>query len=325
MQQLALVGGAKKLVEVCAGIKPGENLLIVTDIGRPFSVAEALAVAGENVGAQVTTAIMKPVPTGQEPPAPVRGAMLAADVILAPVTGSLFHTEAARDAVKAGARLLSLTEISEELLSTGAILADFDAEGPRIEKVRQMLTNADTVHVTAPGGTDVTMSLAGREGMKVTSLAREPGIRTAAPDLEAFIAPVEGTAEGIVVVDLSASNIGLVQTPIRMEIQAGRVVKIEGGNQAREVAKSLAATNHEGSYVVAELGIGMNPQGLVRGHIVEDEGVYGTAHIALGNNTNFVGGKNWAPIHFDYVFAQPTIELDGKVIMTEGVLVEERL
>ncbi|MFN8455965.1 MAG: aminopeptidase [Anaerolineae bacterium] len=322
MQQIAFVQGAKKLVEICAGVKAGENLLIVTDIGRPLSVAQALALAGENVGANVILTVMKPVPTGQEPPAPVKGAMLSADVILAPTSGSMFHTNAAREAVAAGARLISLTEMSEALLVSGAILADFEAQAPVIEAVRQLLTNADKVHITAPGGTDVTMSLAGREAMKITSLAREPGIRTAGLDLEAFIAPVEGTAEGVVVIDASASNMGLVRTPLRMELKEGRVVKISGGAQARGVEKSLAKTNHAGSYAIAELGIGLNPSGLVRGQIVEDEGVYGTAHIALGNNTNFVGGQNWAPIHFDYVFWEPTIELDGKVIMAAGGLVD---
>ena len=270
----------------------------------------------------MTVTIMKPVPTGQEPPAPVKGAMLSADVILAPTSGSLFHTNAAREAVATGARLISLTEMSEALLVSGAILADFEAQASIIEAVRQLLTQADTFHITAPGGTDVMMSLARREAMKITSIAREPGIRTAGLDLEAFIAPVEGTAEGVVVIDASASNIGLVQTPIRMQIKGGRVVEMSGGAQAREVEMSLAKTNHTDSYAIGELGIGLNPMGLVRGQIVEDEGVYGTAHIALGNNTNFIGGQNWAPIHFDYVFWEPTIELDGKIIMEVGRLVE---
>jgi 2,5-dihydroxypyridine 5,6-dioxygenase len=126
----------------------------------------------------------------------------------------------------------------------------------------------------------------------------------------------------VVVVDASASNLGLVRSPICMDISDGRVVSITGGSQAREVERSLAATTHEGSYVIAELGIGLNPAALLRGQIVEDEGVYGTAHIALGNNKNFVGGTNWAPIHFDYVFLEPTIILDGETIMTAGHLVD---
>ena len=159
----------------------------------------------------------------------------------------MFHTEAARDATKAGARVISLTEITEQLLIDGAILADFEAEAPRIEAVRQLLTNANTAYVTSPGGTDLTLSLAGREGMKITALAREPGVRSAAPDLEAFIAPVEGTAEGTLVVDGSASNMGLIQTPIVMEVKKGRVVKISGGAQASDVERRLASTQNENS------------------------------------------------------------------------------
>lgn len=322
MRQLALVRGARTLVETCAAVKRDERLLVVTDVGRPFSVAEAIALAGEHVGAVVTTVIMQPVVTGQEPPDTVRGAMMEADVILAPVSGSLFHTAAARSAVEAGARLISITEAVEALLIDGGCLADFNAAESTAEKVRELLSNASQVRVTAASGTDLSMSLDGREGMKVTGLARNPGVRTSWPNIEAFIAPVEGTADGVVVVDASASNLGLVRSPISMEISGGRVVSITGGSQAREVERSLTATTHEGSYAIAELGIGLNPAALLRGQIVEDEGVYGTAHVALGNNTNFVGGTNWAPIHFDYVFLEPTIMLDGKIVMTAGRLVD---
>jgi 2,5-dihydroxypyridine 5,6-dioxygenase len=322
MRQVALARGAKKIVETCMDVKENEELLIVTDFGRPFSVAQSLATAGENIGAKVTIIIMKPTLTGCEPPPPVSAAMSVDDVIIAPVTGSLYLTEAAKVAIEAGARLVTLTEVSEDILIDGAILADFDREGPRVEQVRRMLSKAKSARVTAPGGTDLTMSFADREGMKVTSLARESGTRTAAPNLEAYIAPVEDKTEGTLVADLSGSNIGLIQKPIRMQIEAGRIISIEGGAQARQIVKCLEATQHSGSYVVAELGIGLNPNAIIRGHVIEDEGTYGTAHIALGNNTQFAGGMNWAPIHFDFVFAEPTIELDGKIVMENGVLIE---
>jgi len=50
------------------------------------------------------------------------------------------------------------------------------------------------------------------------------------------------------------------------------------------------------------------------------EGVYGTGHVAVGNNTNVVGGQNWASIRFDYVFFAPTITLDGTTLMDAGRL-----
>ncbi len=319
-ETLSLIEGARIIVGTCAGVKQGEHVLVVTDTSTAPAIARALASAAEEAGATAAVATVQPQRTGSEPVPPVSAAMSAANVIIAATAASLFHTDAARQAVAHGARLLSMTEVSEEVLTSGAITADFEAQGPIIEFVRALLTSAKTAHVTAPGGTDLRMSLEGREAMKITALAREAGTRTATPDLEAFIAPVEGTAEGVLVVDGSASNIGLVSEPIRMDIAAGRVMHISGGEKAERIEASLKQANHEGAYVIAELGIGLNPAGLVRGHIIEDEGAYGTAHVALGNNTNFVGGKNWAPIHFDHVFHKPTITLDGVVVMRDGKL-----
>lgn len=321
-KQLSLLEGARVIVGTCAGVKHGEDVLVVTDTNTSFEIARALSAAAEEAGAQAAIVVVRPQRTGSEPVRPLATAMSAANVIVAATSASLFHTDAARQAVAAGARLLSMTEVSEEVMTSGAITADFEAQGPAIETVRSLLTTARQAHVTAPGGTDFRMSLEGREAMKITALARTPGTRTATPDLEAFIAPVEGSAEGVVVVDGSASNVGLLTEPVRIEVSGGRATSITGGEQAKRIAASLNEAKHEGAYVIAELGIGMNPMGLVRGHIIEDEGTYGTAHVALGNNTNFVGGKNWAPIHFDHVFHRPTIELDGVVIMRDGKLTE---
>ena len=55
-------------------------------------------------------------------------------LIIAATSASLFHTDAARQAVAAGARLLSMTEVSEEVMTSGAITADFEAQGPRTNR-----------------------------------------------------------------------------------------------------------------------------------------------------------------------------------------------
>jgi 2,5-dihydroxypyridine 5,6-dioxygenase len=320
--RLSLIDGARIIVNVCAGVQTGEDVLIVTDTVTPMSIARSLASAAAEKGASATVAVVEPQRTGSEPVRPVSAAMLAANVIIAATSASLYHTDAARNAVASGARLLSMTEISEEVMTSGAITVDFEAQGPIIESMRALLSSASAVRVTTPGGTRLDMSLEGREAMKITALARTPGTRSATPDLEAFIAPVEGTADGILVVDGSASNLGLIHTPVRMEITGGRVTSISGGDQADQISANLREANHDGAYVVAELGIGLNPNGLVRGHIIEDEGAYGTAHVALGNNTNFTGGRNWAPVHFDHVFHRPTITLDGVQVMVDGKLTE---
>ena len=48
--------------------------------------------------------------------------------------------------------------------------------------------------------------------------------------------------------------------------------------------------------------------------IIEDEGALGTCHIALGDNHRF-GGTSHAPVHIDMVQKDPTIELDGEIVL----------
>ena len=72
--------------------------------------------------------------------------------------------------------------------------------------------------------------------------------------------------------------------------------------------------------IVAELGIGTNEKALLCGNTLEDEKVYGTVHIAFGTNTSF-GGLNKADCHLDGIILKPTLYLDDKLIIKEGVFV----
>jgi leucyl aminopeptidase (aminopeptidase T) len=70
---------------------------------------------------------------------------------------------------------------------------------------------------------------------------------------------------------------------------------------------------------LAELAAGLNPSGIVRGVIVEDEGVAGTGYVALGSN-RFFGGTSTAPIQLDFVYYRPTLILDRKTVIDGGQL-----
>ena len=64
------------------------------------TVAEALAVAALDITPEVVTTVMNPVAVdGDEPPAIVAAAMLAADVALLPVSYSISHSTATRKAL----------------------------------------------------------------------------------------------------------------------------------------------------------------------------------------------------------------------------------
>ena len=135
-----LSDGAKKIVAVCAGVKPGETVLIVTDKNRPFSVASALAAAADTIGAKVNVLIAPPLRLpGEEPGDIVAAALKASNVVFSATTQTLGHSASLRTALKGTTRCLALTGCTEQTLMSGAIEADFLKLGPLVDFVKNNL------------------------------------------------------------------------------------------------------------------------------------------------------------------------------------------
>ena len=64
---------------------------------------------------------------------------------------------------------------------------------------------------------------------------------------------------------------------------------------------------------VCELGIGINKNARLIGSTIIDEKVLGTAHVATGSNYWF-GGDIYSIVHYDQVFKNPKIYVDGELI-----------
>jgi len=325
MKGMLVVRGARTIVENCALIKKGEKVFIVTDY-KTFSSALLIAKAAYVIGADVDIGIMKPRDLdGQEPTECIAAAMKKANVVLTPVSKSLSHTIAVNEALTAGARVLSLTAISEELISSPAFKADFKKQAPIVEKVAQLFTEANELVITAPAGTNLKVGLKGRKGNAHKCLVDSPGQFSAAPNIEANISPIEGTTEGIFVADASIPylGIGLLSTPVVFTIEKGRITKIKGGQEAEKIKKFWEEQHDPNVNNIAQVAVGLNPE--VRETIGVlgcnyDEGVYGTVHIGIGTSSN-LGGKIKASTHFDALMNNPTIVLDGeKEILKDGDL-----
>ena len=61
---------------------------------------------------------------------------------------------------------------------------------------------------------------------------------------------------------------------------------------------------------------------IITGEILEDEKVFGTIHIAFGNNIT-MGGTCDVGIHIDCVVTKPDVWFDDKKIMEKGKLLIE--
>ena len=314
-----MINVAKILVVDCANVKHGEKVLVVTDASR-LSIAIVLAAAARERDAESVIMVMPPpkVP-GQEPSIIVAEAMKNAHVIFLPLTRSIAHTTATIEARKAGARVISMAEFTEEMMVSGGMEGDFVSQKPLVEKLAELLTNANTAEVESPLGTNITMQLAGRKGRALTGIAHEPGNYATPPDIEASIAPLEDTAEGVIMVDGSIAGIGLVTETVKLIVKKGKVVEILGGMEARKLKAMLEEAKNPNVYRIAELGIGLNPKAKLRGTILEDEGALGVIHIAVGKNYTF-GGKIDAPIHIDNMLLNCTLRLDRKLVLRDGKL-----
>jgi leucyl aminopeptidase (aminopeptidase T) len=307
--------GALNLLRTCAHAKPGEKVLIVTDSETDVAIARTIMAAAADLGLEAIAITMRPrVLPGDEPPAPVVAAMLSSDVIICPTSRTLFHTTARTAACARGARFISMAGATMSVLASRAMFADFDEQGRVLKKIVDELTRATRITVTNPAGTDLELSVLGRRAHGITGMCRRRGDATGVPDIEAYIAPLEDSTNGTLVIDGSTSVTGLVKQSIRIDIKQGTARTFSGGSEARKLLRTLREAESRRAFRVGEFGIGLNPLARVRGAIIEDEAVLGTAHVALGDNHRF-GGKNNAPIHIDVVLKRAHVELDGKTIL----------
>jgi aminopeptidase len=195
----------------------------------------------------------------------------------------------------------------------GACLLDWDAEAERMKKYKERFDGASEVKIVG-AGTDITLSLDGREGAIDAGHANVPGG-------EFFFCPVEDATTGVV----EFSEFPVVVPPydiagVRLVFDGGRVVDASASQGEDELLDGL--DRDEGARVLGELGIGCNP-GIQR-HIKNtlfDEKIDGTVHLAVGSAFAQLGGTNDSVIHWDMVKdLRPGGQLlcDGEVVQENG-------
>lgn len=320
MDSIQEMKGASIVVDTSAGIQAGEDVLVVSD-WELAEVAERVAAAAKERDANVSMTLMDPREyDGNEPDETVAAAMLEADVIITPVYRSITHSEAASDALEAGARIISMVKFTSESLKTGGLYADYEGMRPHCEEMSRKFGEASEAHITSPQGTDVTVGLEGRGGNAHPGIATEPGDFTALVHIEANISPVEGTTDGTVVFDGAIPNldIGVLEEPVKMEMEDGAVTSVEGGWAADRISEVWADHDDPAVYNIAQLAVGMNPE---CPEFTEDfstnHGRYGNVHFGIGTSSN-LGGTTRAPVHFDAMMGEATMELDGEVVIEDG-------
>lgn len=206
-----LIAVSKQLLIKNAALKKGERVLVVTD-DPEAAIGQALYQAAGALGGRPALVMTPPTAVvGAEPENCVAAAMLQADLILCPTSRSLTHTNASVKASNAGARVVTMPAITEEMFTQGAITADYDRVEVLTNRLTEWLSGARWARLVTGGGMyELNVFLEGRSGVASTGMFRRGGLRGNLPSGEAYIAPVEGRSSGRVLVDGSMVGVGLL-------------------------------------------------------------------------------------------------------------------
>jgi leucyl aminopeptidase (aminopeptidase T) len=306
----------RTVVRQCMGVSPGEELLVVCN---PVTeeIGALMRIEAQGDGADATLAVISERDSAAaEPPRAVAAAMAAADVVLAPTIQSLSHTAARKAASEAGVRIGTLPGVTEEML-TRLMAGDLEEVRRRGWAVAAALNGGSEARITCRHGSDLRIGLEGRLGIVDAGELGNKGAFGNLPCGEGFIAPLEGTTEGTLVVDGSIAGVGLLETPTSLTVKGGHLTDATGPDGA--ALMELLTVHGPDATNVAELGIGTNEEAILTGNILEDEKILGTAHVAFGASAA-IGGTIQVPVHLDCVILEPTVEIDGETVVNGGDL-----
>lgn len=309
---------ARRVVTDYLGVKAGERFAVIVDTRTDREIADALAAAARELGAHPNVVTIEALPrSGAEPPPDAALAMRTADVVLCAASTSLYHTAAKAISQRAGARGDFNAPYRADAWRNGAMTADFFAIRKQAEFLAALWRGTREVRVTSPAGTDLRATVTGREPVAWrTGICLAPGEVSALPGGEVSLPPLEGTADGVVVWERVASDLGALDEPVRIEVREGRAVDIQGGASATRLRQIVATVRDADN--IGEIGIGLNKAARIADEITEAKKSYGTVHIALGDSANGYGGTVECDVHLDGLVIAPTIAFDGRDVVIAG-------
>ena len=302
----------------CMGLQKEETILIVTDeVKREIGLA--LHEAGKSLCKEsILVEIQSREINGQEPPGIIAELMQKVDVVVCPTYKSLTHTDARRNAVKLGVRVGTMPGISIDTM-VRCLSADYEKVTKLTNFIAEKLEGVATIRVVTEKGTDIYMPVKGRKIIPSTGVLTNKGESGNLPSGEVYLAPWEDQSNGKLLIDGSMAGLGLLEEPITIHIRDGYAEEISGGMQAKKLIAMLDKSGRD-ARAVAEFGIGTNYKAKLTGEILEDEKVFGTIHIAFGNNLT-MGGKIAVNSHLDGLVMEPDVYFDEEAIMVKGKMI----
>jgi aminopeptidase len=323
--------GVKQAVENCLKIKANENVIIITD-KETYMIGDALKEAIEKITDKIQFFIMEDF--GPRPinfPDVIGNAIRLADVSIYAAQGAEGELQTFRmamiKAVDANPKLrhAHMIGITTEIMGDG-MCSDY-REIQRISKlVYEKVKNAREIRVMTEKGADFTGEFSPDIRWVISDGNIQPGFWKNLPDGEVFTAP--SSVNGAIIIDGCLGDFftekygSIEKTPVKIEVIDGRAIKdsitCDNKKLLHEFVKYLFEID-ENSNRIGEFAIGTNT-GLTKliYNLLQDEKFPGI-HVAFGNPYPTKTGAKWeSKAHVDGVIKNPSIYVDGEIIMNKG-------
>ena len=323
--------GVKQAVENCLKVKAGENVVIITD-AETIEIGSAIKAAVEEITADIKFFVLEDL--GERPidyPKVIDDAIKAADVSIYAAQGAEGELQTFRmrmlRAVEANPRLrhAHMIGITPQIMKDG-MCSDYK-EIQRVSRlVYEKVRNANKIRVVSEKGNDFVAEFSPDLKWLVEDGNIPPGDWKNLPDGEVCTCPVN--VNGTVIFDGCLGDFfterygSLESSPIFIEVENGRAVKESircENEQLRQEFTKYLFENDQNSNRVGEFAIGTNT-GLTKliYNLLQDE-KFPSVHIAFGSPSPGKTGAGWdSKSHVDGMIKDPTIYVDGEVLMDKG-------
>lgn len=308
-----VLNGVNSVLFDLGSLKTDETICVVSDT-ETSHIAKVFQYVTELNGIEGEYLLIPPMKMhGQEPPSEVFDAMQRNNLVIGLTGMSMAHTAARKMGNEKGVRYLSMPDYSLELLSSESLAFDFKGILPEVVRLTEAFDNASKIEIKTDAGTELLLDATGRKGNCCPGFVNDNYLLGSPPDVESNVTLIEKISSGVVVVDGSVPipEIGYLDTPLKLHIDKGSIIKIESDNKKNiEILEEIFNNYGSESRILAELGVGFNKNAKLCGNMLIDEGAYGTIHLGFGSNV-FLGGKNSADCHIDFVFFANALVFDG--------------
>jgi 2,5-dihydroxypyridine 5,6-dioxygenase len=325
-------------------VQPGETVCLFTDPRTNPHYPAAFFGAAKELGANVFQLVVpfftrtsKSVGRAYSddiiPPHGPLEAMKASGLIVDMSTVGWLYTNIHNEVLKSGARTLMVREPEEclrRMLPCPEVRKRSLAGAAVMDKGKK-------VRVKSRAGTDLTFDKTGRKGQFQYGAADIPGRWDHWPSGQVATAPIEGSAEGVLVLDVGDIILRIdryVSEPIICHLEGGRIARIEGGLDAYILREYMNAWNDEKAFIPAHIGWGTEHRAIwytlglrhVGGGVEDAASYYGAILLGVGAN-HFIGlgGKNVSAAHIDFCLRHCDLWIDDVQVFKDGVILPQDL